>query len=61
MTTSDAGGQGPADAQQGQADKAKRCDRKAALKETWHEERLEQQWWAARPWVPDDVRGGNAA
>eukprot|EP00969_Alexandrium_andersonii_P208270 9199316-Alexandrium_andersonii.AAC.1 len=47
--------------QQGQAGKAQRCDRKAALKEAWHKEKQEQQWWAARPWVPNDVRGGDAA
>eukprot|EP00969_Alexandrium_andersonii_P317544 14028905-Alexandrium_andersonii.AAC.1 len=50
----------PADAS-GQAGTAQRCGRKVALKEAWHTERHEQQWWAARRWVPDDGRGGNAA
>eukprot|EP00969_Alexandrium_andersonii_P169543 7494732-Alexandrium_andersonii.AAC.1 len=61
MPPNDAGGNGSADTQQGQAGKAQRCDRKAALKEARRKERQEPQWWAARPWVPDDVRGGNAA
>eukprot|EP00969_Alexandrium_andersonii_P034782 1521809-Alexandrium_andersonii.AAC.1 len=61
MATTDGNGQGAADMQQGQAGKAQKCDRKAALKEAWHKEKQEQQWWAARPWVPNDVRGGNAA
>eukprot|EP00969_Alexandrium_andersonii_P074124 3269474-Alexandrium_andersonii.AAC.1 len=52
---------GVADMQQGQAGKAQRRGRKAALKEAWRKERQEQQWWAARPWVPNDVWGGNTA
>eukprot|EP00969_Alexandrium_andersonii_P193769 8559287-Alexandrium_andersonii.AAC.1 len=47
--------------QQGQEGRAQRCDRKLALQEAWQKERQEQQWWAARPWVPDDVSGGNTA
>eukprot|EP00969_Alexandrium_andersonii_P148418 6560279-Alexandrium_andersonii.AAC.1 len=47
--------------QHGQEGRAQRCDRKLALQMAWEEERWEQQWWAARPWVPEDVRGGNTA
>eukprot|EP00969_Alexandrium_andersonii_P239974 10594192-Alexandrium_andersonii.AAC.1 len=61
MQPSDAAGAATGNLQQGQAGKAQRCGRKAALKEAWRKERQEQQWWAARPGIPDDVRGGNAA
>eukprot|EP00969_Alexandrium_andersonii_P018379 803441-Alexandrium_andersonii.AAC.1 len=47
--------------QQGQVGRAQRGDRKLALQEAWHKEKQEQQWWAARPWVPGDVSGGNTA
>eukprot|EP00969_Alexandrium_andersonii_P173776 7682201-Alexandrium_andersonii.AAC.1 len=43
MAPSGADGQGAADMQQGQAGKAQRCDRKAALKEARRKERQEQQ------------------
>eukprot|EP00969_Alexandrium_andersonii_P181470 8019443-Alexandrium_andersonii.AAC.1 len=61
MQPSDAAGAATGNRQQCQAGKAQRSDRKAAFKEAWRKDRQEQQWWAAGPWVPDDVRGGNAA
>eukprot|EP00969_Alexandrium_andersonii_P190089 8398832-Alexandrium_andersonii.AAC.1 len=61
MQPSDAAGAGAGNLQRGQAGKAQRRGSNAALKEAWRKERQGQQWWAARPGVLDDVRGGNTA